>query len=121
MSAMIGAPKDAYIESHWFGWRLWDKEPTDQQMENEPWYWGDKGIDDFAAFGTALDNLRKMNGMIEHTQDVEVILNLIDGRIGFLTDIPQEVRGDSLGELYMLKTMICAMCGELRIEEGEEE
>ena len=83
-------------------------------------------MNNFAAFGTALSNLKAMSGTIRHTDDVNAIIKLIEGRIDFLNGIPhsklyEKEQGAALGELCTLRMMILTMCGDVDFDEGDDD
>ena len=83
-------------------------------------------MNNFAAFGTALENMKAMSGAIEHTDDVDAVLKLIEGRIEFLNNVPysklyEGEKGAALGELCTLRMMVLAMCGEVEFSEDDVE
>lgn len=83
-------------------------------------------MNNFAAFGMALSNLKAMSGTIRHTDDVNAIIKLIEGRIAFLNGIPDlklygQGKYSVLVELCTLRMMILTMCGDVDFDEGDDD
>lgn len=83
-------------------------------------------MDNFAAYGTAMSNIKAMSGTIQHTEDVDAVLKLIEARIDFLNSLPDSElykgKADATAELCVMRMMILAMCGEVEfVEDGEDE
>lgn len=77
-------------------------------------------MDNFAAYGTSVENLKAISDTIEHTEDVDAILKLIEGRIKFINELPDSElykgKAEATGELCLLRIMILTMCGETWFE-----